>query len=181
VPRESLLPIISNYAKIYPFSAIIPISAKTGDGVDTLISEIIALLPPGPKYYPNDDITDQSEREIAAELIREQILHYTNQEIPHGTAVMIDKYEECKENIHADQSNDEMIKIYASILCERDTHKAILLGKSGQMIKRIGSAARIQIEKMTGCKVYLEIHIKVRSDWKNKQAHLQELGYRKGE
>lgn len=181
VPRESLLPIISNYSKICPFSAIIPISAKTGDGVDMLISEIVALLPPGPKYYPNEDITDQSEREIAAELIREQILHYTNQEIPHGTAVIIDKYEECNEDICEDQNNKEMIKIFASILCERDTHKAILLGKSGQMIKRIGSAARLQIEKMTGCQVYLEIHIKVRSDWKNKQAHLQELGYRNGE
>lgn len=181
VTKESILPIIAHYSALYNFSAIVPVSAMTGDGLDVLIDEISKLLPPGPRYFPEDEFTDQSERTLAAELIREQILHYTNEEIPHGTAVSIDKYEENVPDTAGSGSENDIVKIYASIICERNTHKSILLGKSGQMIKRIGSAARINIEKMVGCKVYLELHVKVREDWKNKAAYLNDLGYRKGE
>ena len=176
IDKEQLLPAIKNYAALHPFSAIIPISAKTGDGVDVLIREIMALLPPGPKYYPDEIFTDQTERELSAELIREQILRFTHQEIPYGTAVMIDKFEEADETLPPDK---QIIRIYASVMCERDSHKAILLGKGGLMIKRIGSSARSDIEMMTGHKVYLEIHVKVRQNWQNMPVHLKELGYGK--
>jgi len=181
VTKESILPIIKHYSALYDFKAIVPVSAFTGDGLNVLLDEISKLLPPGPRYFPEEEFTDQSERELAAEFIREQILHYTNEEIPHGTAVSIDKYEENVPGIDGSAPENEIVKIYASIICEKSTHKSILLGKSGQMIKRIGSAARVNIEKMTGCKVYLEIHVKVREDWKNRTAYLNDLGYRKGE
>lgn len=181
VTKESILPAIANYSALFNFNAIVPVSALTGDGLNVLLDEISKLLPPGPRYFPKEEFTDQSERELAAEFIREQILHYTNEEIPHGTAVSIDKYEESIPGINDDSAGNEIVKIYASIICEKSTHKSILLGKSGQMIKRIGSAARANIEKMTGSKVYLEIHVKVREDWKNKAAYLNDLGYRKGE
>ena len=181
VVKESLLPIIEAYARLYSFRSIIPLSSKTGDGVDHFLEEVIALLPPGPRYYPEEDYTDQSERMLAAELIREQILHYTNQEVPHGTAVLVDQFEEIDSASPTDDSNREMVRIFASIICERKSHKAIILGKDGQMIKRIGTAARRGIESMTGCKVYLELHVKVRTDWKNAASHLNEFGYKPGD
>lgn len=180
VVKESLLPIIEAYARLFSFHSIIPLSSKTGDGIDHFMDEVIALLPPGPRYYPEEDYTDQSERSLSAELIREQILHYTDQEVPHGTAVLIDQFEEIGA-VSADDSEREMVKIYASIICERKSHKSIILGKNGQMIKRIGTAARRNIESMTGCKVYLELHVKVRTDWKNAESHLNELGYKPGD
>ena len=179
VAKESLLPIIAQYYSLFQFEAIIPISAQKGDGIDELLKEITSRLPAGPRYFPIEDITDQSERTLAAELIREQILHYTNQEIPHGTAVEIIKFEEHSSGDATDEYDREQITIHASIICERDSHKAILLGKNGQMIKRIGTRARENIEKMCGCKVYLDLHVKVRADWKNKPAFLEDLGYKK--
>lgn len=176
VEKEQLLPAIKNYAAIHTFSAIVPISAKTGDGVDVLIREIMSLLPEGPKYYPDDIFTDQTVRDLAAELIREQILRFTHQEIPYGTAVMIDKFEEADESLPPEK---QIIRIYASVMCERDSHKAIILGKGGLMIKRIGSSARSDIELSTGHKVYLEVHVKVRPNWQNMPVHLKELGYGK--
>lgn len=179
VAKESLLPIISQYNSLFQFEAIIPVSAQKGDGVDDLVKEISIRLQSGPRYFPIEEVTDQSERTLAAELIREQILHYTNQEIPHGTAVEIIKFEEQSSGDAADEYDRERITIHASIICERDSHKAILLGKNGQMIKRIGTRARENIEKMCGCKVYLDLHVKVRADWKNKPAFLEGLGYKK--
>ncbi|MBN1891669.1 MAG: GTPase Era [Clostridiales bacterium] len=181
VVKESLLPIIQSYSDLHAFDTIIPVSAKTGDGVEELLDEVTKRLPSGPRYYPESDYTDQSERSISAELIREQILHYTNQEVPHGTAVLIDKFEEIHSEDAKDEFDRKMIRIYASIICERSTHKSIILGKDGQMIKRIGTSARRNIESMTGCKVYLELHVKVRSDWKNASSHLNELGYKIGD
>ena len=176
VEKEQLLPTIKNYSTLHTFSAIVPISAKTGDGLDVLIREIMSLLPEGPQYYPEEIFTDQTVRDLAAELIREQILRFTHQEIPHGTAVMIDKFEEADESLPPEK---QVIRIYASVICERDSHKAIILGKGGLMIKRIGSSARSDIEMSTGHKVYLEIHVKVRPNWQNMPVHLKELGYRK--
>ena len=181
VTKESLLPLIANYSQIADFVAIVPISALKDDGVDELMDVIISKLPSAPRYFPIEEVTDQSEREISAELIREQILHYTNEEIPHGTAVEIDAFEEVLKDDAEDSYDRSLIKIHASIICERDSHKSILLGKNGQMIKRIGTAARENIEKMTDCKVFLDLHVKVRKDWKNRQVFLDEFGYKKKE
>ena len=142
---------------------------------------VIRHLPSGPMYYPEEDFTDQSERSLAAELIREQILKYTNHEVPHGTAVLIDHFEDVFGEPQTEDLERQMVRIYASILCERKSHKSIILGKDGQMIKRIGTGARQNIERMTGCKVYLELHVKIREDWKNAATHLNELGYKPGE
>ena len=179
VSKESLLPLILNYSKIAEFSDIVPISALKDDGVDELMNAIIRLLPSQPRYFPIEEVTDQSEREISSELIREQILHYTNEEIPHGTAVEIDSFEEVLKDDAVDSYDRSLIRIHASIICEKDSHKSILLGKNGQMIKKIGTAARENIEKMTECKVFLDLHVKVRKDWKNRQVFLDEFGYKK--
>ena len=156
-----------------------PISALKDDGVDELMNAIIRLLPSQPRYFPIEEVTDQSEREISSELIREQILHFTNEEIPHGTAVEIDSFEEVLKDDAIDSYDRSLIRIHASIICEKDSHKSILLGKNGQMIKRIGTAARENIEKMTECKVFLDLQVKVRKDWKNRQVFLDEFGYKK--
>ena len=181
VTKESLLPLIANYSSLADFAAIVPVSALKDDGVEELMNVIIGMLPSSPRYFPMEEVTDQSEREIAAELIREQILHYTNEEIPHGTAVEIDSFEEELKEDAIDSYDRSLIKIHASIVCERDSHKSILLGKNGQMIKRIGTAARENIEEMTDCKVFLDLHVKVRKDWKNRQVFLDEFGYKQKE
>lgn len=177
VEKESLLPLIARYHSLFNFAAILPISARTGDGVEELIREISSHLPKGPRLFPEEEMTDQSERALAAEFIREQILHYTNQEIPHGTAVDIERFEERLKEDSKDEYDRDLVKITASIICERQSHRAILLGHGGQMIKRIGTAARINIERMCGCKVFLDLHIKVRADWKNTPVQLTGLGY----
>ena len=179
VDKESLLPIIQKFYALFAFEAIIPVSARTGDGVEELLKEIIDRLPAGPRFFPIEEITDQSERVLAAELIREQILHYTNEEIPHGTAVEIEVFDERMREGGEDEYDRDLIRINASIICEKTSHRSILLGKNGQMIKRIGTKARENIEKMCGCKVFLDLHIKVRADWKNKPVFLQDFGYRK--
>lgn len=181
VSKESLLPLIANYSQLADFQDIVPISALKEDGIEELMDIIINKLPAQPRYFPIEEVTDQTEREIAAELIREQILHYTNEEIPHGTAVEIDSFEEEMKEDALDSYDRCLIKIHASIICERDSHKSILLGKNGQMIKRIGTAARENIEKMTECKVFLDLYVKVRKDWKNRQVFLDEFGYKKKE
>jgi len=179
VDKESLLPIIQKFYELFAFEAIIPVSARTGDGIEKLLKEIIVRLPAGPRFFPIEEITDQSERVLAAELIREQILHYTNEEIPHGTAVEIELFDERLREGGEDEYDRDLIRITASIICEKTSHRVILLGKNGQMIKRIGTKARENIEKMCGCKVFLDLHIKVRADWKNRPVFLQDLGYRK--
>lgn len=179
VDKESLLPIIQQFYDLYAFEVIIPVSARTGDGVALLLEEIVKRLPAGPRFFPIEEITDQSERVLAAELIREQILHYTNEEIPHGTAVEIELFEERLKEDSVDEYDRDLIRITASIICEKTSHRSILLGKNGQMIKRIGTKARENIEKMCGCKVFLDLHIKVRADWKNRPVFLQDLGFKK--
>lgn len=203
IAKELLLPLIARWSERYPFAAIIPVSARNGDGIQVLENELLTRLPVGPRYFPEDSITDQTERSLAAELIREQILRHTHQEIPHGTAVIINSFE---EEFEADENAEEaeateataeataaeveadaeeeyveprrtFIHIDASILTEKDTHKGILIGKGGSMLKAIGTDARLQIEKMAGCKVYLELHIKVREDWQNRSGILRDIGY----
>ena len=179
--KEKLLPIIAEYGRLMDFKAVVPISARTGDNVDVLLQELEKLLPEGPRMFDSEYMTDQTEREIAKELIREQLLKYTNQEVPHGIAVEIDSFEEKLKDNAVDEYDREIVKIKASIICERKTHKGIILGKDGSMIKKIGTSSRINIERLTGCKVYLELFVKVREDWKNNDLMLNSFGYKSEE
>ena len=172
VTKEALLPLMAVYAKVFPFHAIIPISASSGDGTTILFDEIRKLLPAGPRYYPIDSLTDQSEKTLVAELIREQVLLQTHEEIPHGVAVEIESFEELP-----DADARDLVRIQAAIYCEKDSHKGILIGKQGSMLKKIGTYARKSIEEMTGCPCYLELFVKVREDWRNRQEILRDLGY----
>ena len=178
VSKESLLPLISAYSELYDYVDIVPVSAKTGDNIDVLLNILEGLLPEGPRLFDSEYMTDQSERMIAAELIREQILHFTDQEIPHGTAVEIDSFEDKYKEGAADEYDRECVVIKATIICEKDSHKAIIIGKGGKMIKCIGTSARINIERLLGCKVYLELFVKVREDWKNNDTLLRSYGFR---
>ncbi len=174
VAKEALLPLMAVFHEAFPFTAIIPISARTGDGVDILLQQLRQLLPQGPRYFPEDSLTDQTERMLAAELIREQILRLTHEEIPHGTAVAIDSFSEEPEE---DPDDRQIVHIEATILVERDSHKGIIIGKQGSMLKTIGTAARLEIERMLGCPCYLKLFVKVREDWRNRRGILQDLGY----
>jgi GTPase len=177
VVKEALLPLLAVYSQAFPFSALIPIAAKTGDGLADLLAEIRRLLPEGPRYYPADSLTDQTERSLAAELIREQILFLTSEEIPHGTAVEIEAFEELAGDEPASAEDRERVRITASIYCDKESHKGILIGRQGSMLKKIGTAAREQIEEMLDCPCYLDLHVKVREDWRNRQGILRNLGF----
>jgi GTPase len=177
VVKESLLPLMAAYNQACRLAALIPVSAKTGDGLDILIREVLKLLPPGPRYYPANTMTDQTERALAAELIREQILFFTSEEIPHGTAVEIESFEELAGNEPAAAEKRERVRITASIYCDKESHKGILIGHQGAMLKRIGSAARVHIEKMLDCPCYLDLHVKVREGWRNRVGVLRNLGF----
>lgn len=175
--QEKLLPLTQKYSELYSFEDIVPISAKTGKNVDLLLSIITKMLPEGPRLYDSEYMTDQTERVIAAELIREQVLHYTDQEIPHGTAVIINEFKEKNDDGEITSGDDRTVTVIkADIICNRDSHKAIIIGRDGQMIKRIGTAARRNIEKMLDCKVYLDLYVKVRNDWQNNDAMLGSAG-----
>lgn len=168
LPPEKLLGLIASFADL-GYDAIIPISAKTGDGLDDLTKQLSSHLPEGPKYFPDDMMTDQPERLICAELIREKALQHLRDEVPHGIGVEI---------IRMQKRADGVMEIYANILCERASHKGIIIGKGGAMLKEIGIAARQDIELLLGEKVDLRLWIKVQSDWRNRAAVLRELGYR---
>ncbi len=167
VKKEDLLPMIADFSSINDFEAIIPISAKEDDGVERLTSIITDYLEEGPMFYDEDTVTDQPEKAIAAEIIREKMLWLLDKEVPHGIAVEITRMRE-KENI---------TEIHATINCERKTHKGIIIGKNGDMLKRIGSMAREDIEKMLGKKVYLELWVKVKNDWRNSDFLIRNFGY----
>ena len=167
VKKDSLLPLIADYSNLNDFDAIVPVSAKTGDGVGLLIDEIKILLESGPQYYYDDMITDQPEKQLAAEIIREKMLWLLDKEVPHGIAIEIEKMQE-KESITA---------INAVIYCEKDTHKGIIIGKNGEMLKRIGALARTDIEKMLDKKVYLELWVRVKKDWRNNNYLLKNFGF----
>lgn len=167
VKKDSLLPLIADYSSLNDFDAIVPISAKTGDGIKLLIDEIKALLESGPQYYYDDMVTDQPEKQIAAEIVREKMLWLLDKEVPHGIAIEIEKMQE-KENVTA---------INAVIYCEKDTHKGIIIGKNGEMLKRIGALARTDIEKMLDKKVYLELWVRVKKDWRNNNYLLKNFGF----
>jgi len=170
IRKESLLPLIDEFSKLYDFKSIIPISALSGQGVDLLIKEIEGLLPLGPKYFPEEMITDLPERFIVAEIIREKIFHLTSQEIPYSVAVVIDDFKE--------REDANTIFIRATIHVEKPSQKGILIGKKGSMLKEIGMLARVDIENLLDAKVYLELWVRVEKDWSKDIKALRKLGYR---
>jgi GTPase len=167
--REKLLPLIEEYKKLYPFHDIIPISALKRDGIDILLKQIVEATPSGHPHFPEDQITDQPTRFMAAEIIRERVLIETEEEIPYATTVIVDSFEE----------GSRLTRISATIYCERDGQKAILIGKRGQMLKKIGTSARLHIEKMLGTKVFLELFVKVQPNWRQSRNFVEELDWRK--
>ena len=152
------------------FAQIIPISATQGNNFETLMSELEKSMPAGPQYFPEDQITDHPEYFVVSELIREKILQLTRDEVPHSVAVVIDSMK---------RKPDEKVQIQATIIIERDSQKGIIIGKGGSMLKKIGTQARKDIEKLLGDKVYLELWVKVQKDWRDKQVYLTDFGYRK--
>lgn len=166
--KDRLLPLMEHYSKLHRFQEIFPISAVTHDGLNTLIDKITRTLPEGPRYFPKDQLTDQPERFVAAEIIREKVLLRTGKELPYATAVMIEHFQESKNLDH----------IAAVIYCERKGQKAILIGKGGQKLKEIGSSARLDLEALLGRKVFLELFVKVKPGWRESPAFVEELDWR---
>jgi len=171
VKKEELLPIIDGYRKIYDFAQIVPVSALKGDNKQVLLEQIFKYLPYGPQFYEEDMITDQPMRQIVAELIREKALKCLDEEIPHGIAVSIDSMKEW----------GRITDIDATIICERDSHKGIIIGKQGAMLKKIGSAARYEIEDMLEKKANLQLWVKVKRDWRDSDYLIKNFGYDKKE
>ena len=171
VKREEILTCIDAYRKEYDFAEIVPVSARSGENTEELIRVLLQYLPYGPQFYDEDTITDQPERQIVAELIREKALHCLEDEIPHGIAVAIDRMKMQNKVMHID----------ATVICERDSHKGIIIGKQGVMLKKIGSTARYEIEKMLGCKANLKLWVKVQKNWRDSDFLMKNFGYTKEE
>ena len=171
VKREDLLPVIEKYKSVVDFVEIVPISAEKGDNVDLLVELVFKYLPYGPMFYDEDTITDQPMRQIVAELIREKALQVLDEEIPHGIAVVIESMK--------DRSNGKMTDIEATIICERDSHKGIVIGKNGAMLKKIGTNARYEIEKMLGHQINLNLWVKVKKEWRDSDFLIKNFGYNK--
>jgi GTP-binding protein Era len=167
--KSKLLPLIEKYRKLYDFSEVIPISALKRKGLDTLLDKVISALPAGPAYFPEDQITDQPARFMAAEIIREQVLLNTSEEIPYATTVLVENFEE----------GARLARIAATIYCEREGQKGILVGKGGKMLKKIGTSARLQIERMLGTKVFLELYVKAEPGWRDSRRFVEELDWRR--
>lgn len=172
VHPEKLLGLIDKYKDKGEFEEIIPISALEGNNINHLLDELLKHIPEGPQYYPADQVTDHPERFIITELIREKALHLTREEIPHSIAVVMENME---------KREDGKIHIQAAIVTERGSQKGIIIGKQGSMLKNIGTQARKDIETLLGSKVYLELWVKVKKDWRNKESQLHELGFKKDE
>ena len=168
VDKDDVLKYIDAYRKIYDFTEIVPLSAKNGENVDVLIKLILKYLPYGPQFYDEDTITDQPMRQIVAELIREKALHVLDEEVPHGIAVSIEKMQD---------RSDTLMDIEATIICDKDSHKGIIIGKQGAMLKKIGTNARFEIEKMLEKKVNLQLWVKVKKEWRDSDFLLKNFGY----
>jgi GTPase len=166
--KEKLLPLIDHYSKLHEFTEIIPISAAKKEGLEVLVDKIIRFLPEGPRYFPENQFTDLPEKFIAAEIVREKILLKTGKELPYATAVVVERFED----------SDKLIKIAAAIYCEREGQKGILIGKGGQKLKEIGTAARIELEELLGKKIFLELFVKVKPGWRESAAFVEELDWR---
>jgi GTP-binding protein Era len=167
--KAKLLPLIEEYKKLHAFYAIVPISALKRDGLDILVKEVIGGLPAGPPYFPEDQVTDQPARFMASEIVRERVLMETEEELPYATTVIVDNFEE----------GAKLTRIAATIYCEREGQKGILIGKKGAMLKRIGTSARLQLERMMGTKVFLELYVKVQPNWRESRGFVEELDWRR--
>ena len=167
--KKALLPIIEDYRKRHDFKEVIPLSALKKEGLDVLLEELVEALPAGPRYFSEDQITDQPVRFMAAEIIREQVLLATKEEVPYATTVVVDQFEE----------GPRLTRVAATIYCDREGQKAILVGKGGQMLKKIGTAARHNIERMLEAKVFLELFVKVQPGWRDSRAFVDELDWRR--
>ena len=176
VEKGELLPVIDKYKDIVDFKACIPVSAVTGENKEDLLKTVFDLLPEGPMYYDEDVVTDQAERQITAELIREQTLRRLKDEVPHGVAVMVESMKEEKDT-SVRHSHKNIMNIEATIFCERDSHKKIIIGKNGRKLKGIGKAARVELEEIFGCKVFLETWVKVKENWRDNVNYIREFGY----
>lgn len=176
--KRKLLPFIESFKAMREFDEYIPVSAKTGEGLDRVLDAIVARLPEGPAYFPTDHITDQPARFLAAELIREQILRHTRQEVPHSVAVLIDRWEEPNLNRNRKGAAAPLTRIAATIYVERDGQKAIVIGAGGAALKKIGTLARYEIEKMVGHKIFLELFVKVQKDWRENPEFLNAIDWR---
>lgn len=167
VEKQRILPLIAEFSQRYPFKEIVPLSALKGEGVELLLNIITELLPEGPRYFPEDSVTDLPERFIVAEMVREKVFLFTEKEVPYSVAVTVDRFEEKKD----------LVSISATINVERDSQKGIVIGKGGAMLKRIGSAARADIERLLGSRVYLELFVRVQKEWTKKPGALKDFGY----
>jgi GTP-binding protein Era len=174
VPRENLLPLIAQLSALHPFAEVFPISARKGDGLDRLLDKLVEYLPKGQRYFPKDQYTDQPERFLVAELIRERILQETGEEVPYASAVVIQRFEEPQQN-----AKNPLTRISAAIYCERAGQKAILIGKGGSKLKSIGTNARKEIESLLGTRVFLELHVIVEENWRERRGFVESLDWRK--
>ena len=168
VEKQDLLAVIAAYSAVHDFTAIIPISARTGDGLEMLMDELEKFAEPGPQLFPDDMISDMPEKQICAELVREKLLLCLDKEIPHGTAVEVTKFTERENGI---------IDMDVTIYCEKDSHKGIIIGKKGAMLKKIGEMARTDIEAFMGTKVFLQTWVKVKENWRDSNAQLRNFGF----
>ncbi len=169
VKKDELLAVMQAYGQAHDFAAIVPISAKAGEGVEELLDVVEHFLPEGPRLFPEDMVTDQPERQVCAEIVREKLLLCLDKEIPHGTAVEITKFS---------QRDDDVIELDATIYCEKSSHKGIIIGKGGGMLKKIGALAREDIEAFMGAKVYLQTWVKVKENWRDNVNLIKNFGYR---
>jgi GTPase len=179
VPAAELLPLIAHWSSLHSFAEVIPISAKKKQGIELLVDKIVARLPEGERYFPRDQVTDQPERFLAAEIIREKILMLTGEEVPYATAVVVESFEEPAPAPKRADGKRPVTKIAAAIYCERTGQKAILIGKQGTMLKQIGTNARKDLESLLGTRVFLELFVKVKDDWRSSRGFVEELDWRR--
>ena len=174
VTKETLAPLIAQLSALHPFAEVFPISARKGDGLDRLVTKLVEYLPEGQRYFPKDQYTDQPERFLVAELIRERILQETGEEVPYASAVVIERFEEPQPH-----ETRPLTRIAAAIYCERDGQKAILIGKGGSKLKSIGTNARKEIESLLGTRVFLELHVIVEENWRERRGFVESLDWRR--
>jgi len=179
IPKKDLLPLIAHWSTLHAFADVIPISARKKEGLELLLDKIVGQLKEGQRYFPKHQLTDQPERFLVAELIREKILLLTGEEVPYATAVVIEKFEEPASLKKLKDGKLPVTKISAAIFCERTGQKAILIGKQGEMLKKIGSSARKDIESLLGTRVFLELFVKVQEEWRSSRGFVEDLDWRR--
>jgi GTP-binding protein Era len=179
VGKKDLLPLIARFSALYPYAEVLPVSARTGAGLDDLLGALARALPEGPRYFQKGEFTDQPERFLAAEIIREKILNFTGEEVPYASAVVIERYEEAPEATGGRGKQKPLTRIAAAIYCERPGQKAILIGKGGAMLKQIGTAARKELEFRLNTRVHLELFVKIASDWRGSRSFVDSLDWRR--